>query len=119
MVIAVLFDRVADAEANAEVAAATVDADLATQEELDALRADMERVEAGAALYASQIEGFQEQIVALEPENAAALGAELANRGVAVTARAGTVRVAPYVGTDDETLGLFEEACAAFAQQRS
>ncbi|MFL0412022.1 aminotransferase class V-fold PLP-dependent enzyme [Microbacterium paludicola] len=58
-------------------------------------------------------------IVALEPENAAALGAELANRGVAVTARAGTVRVAPHVGTDDETLGLFEEACAAFAQQRS
>ncbi len=57
-------------------------------------------------------------IVALAPENPAVLAAELANRGVAVTARAGLLRVAPHVGTDDETLGLFEEACAAFAPQR-
>lgn len=58
-------------------------------------------------------------IVSLAPDNVAVLGAELANRGVTVTARSGLVRVAPHVGTDDETLGLFEEACAAFAQQRA
>lgn len=58
-------------------------------------------------------------IIALAPENVAVLGAELANRGVTVTTRSGAVRVAPHVGTDDETLGLFDEACAAFAQQRS
>ena len=57
-------------------------------------------------------------IVALAPDNVAALGAELANRGVTVTARSGIVRVAPHVGTDDETLGLLDEACAAYAQQR-
>ncbi|WP_309068774.1 aminotransferase class V-fold PLP-dependent enzyme [Microbacterium sp.] len=58
-------------------------------------------------------------IVSLAPESVAALGAELANRGVSVTTRSGTVRVAPHAGTDDETLGLLDEACAAFAQQRS
>ena len=57
-------------------------------------------------------------IVALVPDNVAALGAELANRGVTITARSGIVRVSPHVGTDDETLGLLEEACAAYAQQR-
>jgi selenocysteine lyase/cysteine desulfurase len=57
-------------------------------------------------------------IVALAPDNVALLGAELANRGVTVTARSGLVRVAPHVGTDDETLGLLEEACAAHAQQQ-
>ncbi|WP_345751002.1 aminotransferase class V-fold PLP-dependent enzyme [Microbacterium rhizophilus] len=58
-------------------------------------------------------------IVALAPDNVAALGAELANRGVTATTRYSTVRIAPHVGTDDETIGLFDEACAAFAQQRS
>jgi len=57
-------------------------------------------------------------IVSLVPDSVAALGAELANRGVTVTARSGMVRVAPHVGTDDETLGLLDEACAAYAQQR-
>ncbi|WP_203137982.1 aminotransferase class V-fold PLP-dependent enzyme [Microbacterium sp. JZ31] len=58
-------------------------------------------------------------IVALAPGSVAALGAELANRGVSVTTRSGLVRVAPHVGTDDETLGLLDDACAAFAQQRA
>ena len=58
-------------------------------------------------------------IVALAPGSVAALGAELANRGVSATTRSGTVRIAPHVGTDDVTLGLFDEACAAFAQLRS
>ena len=56
--IFLLFGRVADAEADASAA----------REELATARADLERVEAGAALYASQIQGFQEQLVALQPE---------------------------------------------------
>jgi EmrB/QacA subfamily drug resistance transporter len=40
----------------------------ATQSALVSNQADMQRVEAGAALYASQITGFQEQLVALEPQ---------------------------------------------------
>ncbi len=40
----------------------------ATQSALISNQADMQRVEAGAALYASQITGFQEQLVALEPQ---------------------------------------------------
>jgi preprotein translocase subunit SecG len=38
-----------------------------TRDELDSTRADLERVEAGAALFASQVQGFQEQLVELEP----------------------------------------------------
>ncbi len=38
-----------------------------TQDDLDATRADLERVEAGAALFASQVQGFQQQLVELEP----------------------------------------------------
>ncbi|HEX4980431.1 MAG TPA: hypothetical protein VFV63_01985, partial [Ilumatobacteraceae bacterium] len=38
-----------------------------TRDDLDATRADLERVEAGAALFASQVQGFQEQLVELEP----------------------------------------------------
>ena len=38
-----------------------------TRDDLDATQADLERVEAGAALFASQVQGFQEQLVALEP----------------------------------------------------
>jgi len=34
---------------------------------LSSTRADLERVEAGAALFASQVQGFQEQLVELEP----------------------------------------------------
>jgi MFS family permease len=56
--IFVLFGRVADAQSDASAA----------RTELGTARADLERVEAGAALYASQIQGFQEQLVALEPE---------------------------------------------------
>ncbi len=56
--IALLFARVADADADAADARA----------ELLTTQADLDRVEAGAALYASQITGFQEQLVALEPQ---------------------------------------------------
>jgi hypothetical protein len=66
VVIGLLFGRVAAAEQDAE--AALSDAGGASSEELAALRADLDRVEAGAALYASQIEGFQEQLVELSPE---------------------------------------------------
>ena len=38
-----------------------------TRDDLDATQADLERVEAGAALFASQVQGFQEQLVELEP----------------------------------------------------
>jgi prefoldin subunit 5 len=58
LTIFMLFGRVADAQDDASAGRA----------ELDTARADLERVEAGAALYASQIEGFQEQLVALQPE---------------------------------------------------
>ncbi|MBY0687421.1 aminotransferase class V-fold PLP-dependent enzyme [Microbacterium marinilacus] len=58
-------------------------------------------------------------IVSLVPDNVAALGAELANRGVTATARSGMLRIAPHAGTGDDTLGLFDEACAAYAQQVS
>ena len=37
-------------------------------DDLATIRDDLDRVEAGAALYASQITGFQEQLVALEPQ---------------------------------------------------
>jgi EmrB/QacA subfamily drug resistance transporter len=56
--IALLFGRVADAKDDAAAA----------QTELTTARADLERVEAGAALYASQIEGFQEKLVELRPQ---------------------------------------------------
>ena len=56
--IALLFGRVADANDNA----AEAQAELATS------RADLERVEAGAALYSSQIQGFQEKLVELRPQ---------------------------------------------------
>jgi EmrB/QacA subfamily drug resistance transporter len=56
--IALLLGRVATAEDDAAAARA----------ELAGTRADLERVEAGAALFASQITGFQEQLVELGPE---------------------------------------------------
>lgn len=65
VMIAVLFGRVADAEDAALAARSELDA---TRAELLTTRDDLDRVEAGAALYASQITGFQEQLVALEPQ---------------------------------------------------
>jgi EmrB/QacA subfamily drug resistance transporter len=56
--IALLFGRVAQAEDDAAAARA----------ELDTARADLERVEAGAALYAGQIQGFQDKLVELQPQ---------------------------------------------------
>ena len=72
VVIGLLFGRVADAEADATAArtelAALAASGGASSGDLDEIRADLERVEAGAALYASQITGFQEQLVELEPQ---------------------------------------------------
>jgi hypothetical protein len=73
VVIGLLFGRVASAEADAtaartELAAFTAGGQGATASELATLRTDLDRVEAGAALYASQITGFQEQIVELSPQ---------------------------------------------------
>lgn len=57
-------------------------------------------------------------IVALAPRNdgAAMLGASLTNAGLVTTTRSGTVRVAVHAGTDDDTMRMFEDAVAGFAQ---
>lgn len=72
VVIGLLFGRVADAESDASAARSELAAVLAeggvSSGELTALREDLDRVEAGAALYASQVEGFQEQLTELAPE---------------------------------------------------
>jgi hypothetical protein len=65
VVIAMMMGRVANAEDDAAAARTALDV---TEADLVTTRADLERVEAGAALYASQITGFQEQLVALEPQ---------------------------------------------------
>lgn len=53
--------------------------------------------------------------VALAPrqEDVAPMAAALANSGVTVTSRSNLIRVAPHVGTDDETLGMLADALAA------
>ena len=61
--IAVLFGRVADARDDAAAA----------RTELGTTQADLERIEAGAALYAGQIEGFQQQLVDLRPQVSAGI----------------------------------------------
>jgi hypothetical protein len=76
VVIGLLLGRVASAEADgraarAELASFVADPSVgagASSEELTELRDDVERVEAGAALYASQIDGFREQLTELAPE---------------------------------------------------
>ena len=49
-----------------------------TRDDLDTTRADLERVEAGAALFASQVQGFQEQLVELEPTVSAGIDEAIA-----------------------------------------
>ena len=72
VVIGVLFGRVAGAESDASAARAELAAVIAdggvSSDELATIRDDLNRVEAGAALYASQIDGFQEQLTELAPE---------------------------------------------------
>jgi hypothetical protein len=70
VVIGLLFARVADAESDATAARSELAAVLGDggTGELASLRADLDRVEAGAALYASQITGFQEQLTELSPQ---------------------------------------------------
>ncbi len=63
--IALLSSRVAEAEDDAATARTELDI---TRADLVTTRDDLNRVEAGAELYASQITGFQEQLVALEPQ---------------------------------------------------
>lgn len=86
--IAVLFGRVADARDEAAAARALAEAPAETpgeegvpadvQAELDAVRADLARVEAGAALYASQLEGYQELFAEAGPEIAAGIDEAIA-----------------------------------------
>lgn len=54
-------------------------------------------------------------IVTLVPQDAPALAAALANQGVTVTARGATIRVAPHVGTRDDTLQMLADALAEVA----
>lgn len=75
VVIGLLFGRVASAQRDADAARTELAAFVAdpstggaTADDLTALRDDIERVEAGAALYASQIDGFREQLTELAPE---------------------------------------------------
>ncbi|WP_101846809.1 aminotransferase class V-fold PLP-dependent enzyme [Zhihengliuella sp. ISTPL4] len=56
-------------------------------------------------------------IVALAPEDPARLAAALANAGLVVTARGGSIRVAPHAGTDAETLALLDETLGAFGKE--
>lgn len=76
VLIGVLFGRVASAQSDAAAARtelAAVVADGVGSDELATIRDDLERVEAGAALYASQIDGFREQLVELEPQVSAGI----------------------------------------------
>lgn len=72
VVIGLLFGRVTSAESEAEAArtelAAAMASGGASSAEVEQLRADLDRVEAGAALYASQVEGFVDQLTELSPE---------------------------------------------------
>ncbi|MEE6389296.1 aminotransferase class V-fold PLP-dependent enzyme [Microbacterium paraoxydans] len=56
-------------------------------------------------------------IVALAPEEPARLAAALANAGLVVTARGGSIRIAPHAGTDAETLGLLDETLGSFGRE--
>ncbi|OIJ33151.1 aminotransferase class V-fold PLP-dependent enzyme [Microbacterium sp. LCT-H2] len=56
-------------------------------------------------------------IVALAPEEPARLAAALANAGLVVTARGGSIRIAPHAGTDAETLALLDETLGAFGKE--
>jgi selenocysteine lyase/cysteine desulfurase len=60
-------------------------------------------------------------IVALAPapHETGSLAASLTNHGLTVTARAGTVRVSPHVGTGADTLRLLGDALAEFAANRA
>jgi hypothetical protein len=72
VVIGLLFGRVASAENDAQAArdelATVLSEGGVSSAELTAIRDDLDRVEAGAALYASQIDGFREQLVELSPQ---------------------------------------------------
>lgn len=76
-----MFIRVANAEDQASAARAELfqaQSTIGTDDaELASLREDIDRVEAGAALYASQITGFQEQLIALEPQVSAGVDAAI------------------------------------------
>lgn len=56
-------------------------------------------------------------IVALAPDEPGMLGAALANAGLVVTARGGSVRIAPHAGTDPETLRMLDAALTGFGNE--
>ena len=80
--VAVLFGRVADARDEAAAAQAAVAAPSGVpddvQAQIDTLATDLARVEAGAALYASQLEGYQELFAEAGPEIAAGVDEAIA-----------------------------------------
>jgi hypothetical protein len=57
--------------------------------------------------------------LAPEPQDAAPLAAALANAGVTITPRGGTIRVSTHAGTDDESLLLFASALSAYVASRA
>lgn len=56
-------------------------------------------------------------IVALAPEEPARLAAALANDGLVVTARGGSIRIAPHAGTDAATLAQLDDTLRAFRNE--
>lgn len=54
-----------------------------------------------------------------EPHEAGPLAAALANAGVAITPRGGTIRVSTHAGTDDATIEMLASAVSAFAAART
>jgi len=57
--------------------------------------------------------------LAPQPQDAGPLAAALANAGVTITPRGGTIRVSAHAGTGDESLSLFASALSAYAASRT
>ena len=70
LAVAVLFGRTSDADDRVAQLEAQLDE---MTDQRDQLADDLQRVEAGAALFAGQVTAFQERIVALEPEFSAGI----------------------------------------------
>lgn len=54
-----------------------------------------------------------------DPQDAGTLAAALANAGVAITPRGGSIRVSAHAGTDAETIAMFASTLAGFAASRT
>ena len=57
--------------------------------------------------------------LAPEPQDAGPLAAALANAGVTITPRGGTIRVSAHAGTDDESLSLLAATLSAYVAARA